>query len=155
LEHHFDNHVHCGSFCHHKDQTTEELAASTKCYQHKDKDKDLCSVLYQLLEQFVTLDVLKEVCHGMETLVNESLNNAISWIAPTNRTYSTTQSLQNKISVAVGINTLCIYNCLSHLFRELGIHLPDDVAHYLKQVNARRTYYIQNRHMWVNHGVTS
>jgi len=142
IEHHFDNHVHCGSFCHRKDQSAEELAASTKYYQHKENDKELCSVLQHVFERFITLDALKEVGHDMDTLVSKSLNNTMSWVAPKNKTYSTTQSLRNRISVAVRINALGIYAYFARLFRELGIDLPEDVAHYLKQVDARRTYII-------------
>jgi len=138
-EHHFDNHLHCGSFCHRKDQSAEELAASTKCYRHKDDDKELYNVLHDLPQRFLTLDALKEVGHGMDTLVNESLNNSISWLAPKNKTHSTTQSLRNRISVAVGINALGIYNCFARLFKECGVDMQDDVAHYLKQMDARRT----------------
>ena len=99
-------------------------------------------MLQHVLERFITLDALKEVGHGMDILVNESLNNTISWVTPKNKTYLTTQSLRNRISVAVGINALGIYTYFARLFRELGIDLPEDVAHCLKQVDARQTYRI-------------
>jgi len=142
LEHHFDNHQHCGSFCHRKDQTPEEIAESTKCYRDKQKDKDLYDVLHNILAWFVTLEALRKVGHGYDTLVNESLNNTISWVAPKNKTYSTSQSLDNRISVAVGINGIDIYSFFCRLFQLLGIQMTEDVACYLKQIDSRRTYRI-------------
>jgi len=142
LEHHFDNHQYCGSFCHRKDETPEQIAASTKYYRDKVKDKELYDVLHNILARFVTLEALREVGHGFDTLVNKSLNNTISWVAPKNKTYSTSQSLDNRISVAVGINGLGVYLYFCRLFILLGIDMTDDISHYLQQIDARRTYRI-------------
>jgi len=120
LEHHFDCHDCCGAFCTRKDQTAEELAESTKYYRSKIKDKALYELLHDnVLPRFVTHEALLEVAHGVDTLVNESLNNSISWLASQNKTCSTSQSLLNRISVAVGINALGIYLHFCRLFHLL------------------------------------
>ena len=142
LEHHFDNHQHCGSFCHRKDEDDEQRKASTKFYRNKEKDQDLYTILQATLARFVTEDALLEVGHGMDTLVNESLNNTISWLAPKNKTYSTSQSLMNRISVAVGINGVGTYAYFTRLFQLLHIQMTDDISHYLKMIDSRRTYRI-------------
>ena len=143
LEHHFDCHNYCGTFCHRKDQTEDERSKTTKYYRSKVKDKALCEVLNEdVLPRFVSEEALLEVAHGTDTLVDESLNNAISWVAPKNKTYSTSQSLMNRISLAVGINGLGIYLHFCRLFEMLNISIPEDVAYYLQQVDKRRTHRI-------------
>ena len=142
LEHHFDNHEFCGSFCTRKDMSDADRAATTKYYRNKEKDKELYKLLHEAIARFVALDALREVGHGMDTLVNESLNNSIAWLAPKNKTYSMSHSLLNRISVAIAINALGIYGFFQRLFQLLHIDMTPDVAHYLKQVDAPRTYRI-------------
>lgn len=84
VEHHFDNHTFCGDFCRRKQLTEEQRQSSAKIYRDKVKDKDLYCCLTKLMDHFITIAALKEVGHGSDTQVNESLNNTISWLAPKN-----------------------------------------------------------------------
>jgi len=99
----------------------------------------VCDVLLKTMARFATLEASLEVGHCCDMLVNESLNNTVSWVAPKNKTCSASQSLDNQISVAVGVNGLgmCSYFCC--LFQQLHIQMTDDVRHCLQQINVRRT----------------
>jgi len=50
-------------------------------------DEELCIELPFRNARFTTLKVPKEVSHGMDTLVNESLTNTIVWHAPKNKVH--------------------------------------------------------------------
>jgi len=139
LEHHFDNHEFCGDFCLRKNQTEDEKKSSTNFYRSKENDKELYELLQTKLARFVTKEALIEVGHGMDTLVNESLNNTISWLAPKNKTYSTSMSLTNRICVALIINTRGILGLFELLFDRLGISMQPDVLYFLTQIDAIRT----------------
>jgi hypothetical protein len=69
-------------------------------------DTVLYDALKEKLQQFITLDRLIEVSHGLDTQVNESFNQSASWFAPKNKVYCASMSLTNRLSMAVGINTL-------------------------------------------------
>ena len=139
MEHHFDNHAYCGSFCRRKDQTQQQKDANQKFYRCKMKDAELYSALTKLVARFITRKALEEVGHGMDTLVNESLNNTISWVAPKNKTYSRTQSLRNRISIAICISSVGTLKFYERLFAKIKISMPPDVQYYVKQVDASRT----------------
>lgn len=99
LEHHFDNHAHCGDFCVRSREregltgtgtqtaTAEEDAVEEdtvpaqgkKFYRSKDTDRDLYLCLKEIVDGFVTMERLTEVAHGCDTNLNEALNNAIAW----------------------------------------------------------------------------
>ena len=68
---------------------------NAKFYHDKSKDAELCDKLCLIMARFVTLEALKEVVHNMDTCANESFNNTIVWVAPKNKVYSGSQSLQN------------------------------------------------------------
>jgi len=138
LEHHFDCHECCGDWCLRKDQTNEQRQAQKKFYRCKTDDKELCDYLKGILERFVTIEALKEIAHGCDTLVNESLNNTTSWVAPKNKVYASTVSLATRIGIVLCINTLGTMECYRQLFDTLDIVMTDDVRHYIQQVSTAR-----------------
>jgi hypothetical protein len=128
LEHHFDNHTFCGAWCPRKRLTEAQRHASERFYRNKEKDAKLYGVLQHLLSRFITMDKLRDVSHVMDTQVNESLNNTISWLAPKNKCYGGSQSLQNRIVIAVGINSLGLHKYFTRVFAALGITMTPNVV---------------------------
>jgi len=49
------------------------------------KDNKLHDQLLILIERFITIDALKEVAHGMNTLMNESFNNSVGGLGCTQK----------------------------------------------------------------------
>jgi hypothetical protein len=70
-----------------------------------------------------------EVSHGMDTQVNESFNQSATWFAPKNKVYSSSMSLNNRLSMALGINSLGTAEYFTRLYIALGIPMTDDVRH--------------------------
>jgi len=131
LEHHFDNHQHCGSFCRRKAEIETGKLDERKCYRDEKKDTLLCDKLQSVLARFLTLDMLKEVAHSLHTCANESFNNTVSWAAPKNKMHAGSNSLRNRMSTAIGIKTLGTSDCHVGLCNKLGIALTPDVLHFL------------------------
>jgi len=90
-------------------------------------NEKLCVELSFRNARFITLKVLKEVSHGMDTSVNESLTNKIVWHAPKNKVHSSSESLKNCISFALGIVSLGPLPFHIESFDLLGIGMMDDV----------------------------
>ena len=140
LEHHFDNHEFCGPWCRRKDLTAAEKKASKRFYRNKEDpiDAKLYARLHEIISRFVTLDRLREVAHGMDTQVNESFNNTVSWFAPKNKVYCGTRSLANRIAMAVGINSIGFVAFFTRLYAKLGIQMDASVLYFLKQKDTYR-----------------
>lgn len=144
LEHHFDNHEHCGDWCRRKPQyvgpitKAEHRSRRKKYYRNKERDTKLYNLLQQKLARFVAVDALREVCHDMDTNKNESLNNTIAWIAPKNKVYSGTASLSNRICIALCVTSLGVLPFFEEVFKQFGIVMTDDVRHYLEGLHLRR-----------------
>jgi hypothetical protein len=148
LEHHFGNHTHCGAWCRRKSMTPQQLLESKSYYRDKKKDAVLYDELSKKVARFITLDRLKEVAHGMDSQVNESLNNTVSWFAPKNKVYCGTQSLGNRIGLALGINALGHRVYFGRLFKALGISMTNNVAHFLEikdKARSSRLYKLKTR----------
>ena len=151
LDHHFDDHKNCGEYCQRKKDLEFHIPDDgTKVYRCKTKDKKLYDVLTALLANFITLERLREVGHGMDTNVNESLNNSIAWLAPKNKTYSGSDSLLNRVAMAIGINALGYERFYTAVFRELGIDVPAATTMYLSQQTQSRDSRTALRRMPVN-----
>jgi hypothetical protein len=131
LEHHFDNHTYCGRWCPRLRMTPQQRVAGARYYRCKDKDKELYSKLQHITSRFITMERLREVAHGMDTQINESFNNTASWFAPKNKVYCGSQSLCNRLSMAVGINSLGMQQYFVRLFRVLKIQMTPDIHHFL------------------------
>jgi hypothetical protein len=147
VEHHYDNHEYCGQWCPRKRLTEHQRNLSERYYRSKVRDAKLYVVINQIAARFVSLPRLKEVAHVMDTQVNESMNNTISWLAPKNKCFGGSQSLRNRISIAVGINSLGLQKYFTRLFHALGISMTDNVRHFLsvrdrhrqKRINKTKT----------------
>jgi hypothetical protein len=72
------------------------------------------------------------MAHGMDTNVNEAFNQICTWFAPKNKVFAGSGSLHNRLSFAVGINSLGYNEFFTALFQRLGIEMTDNVAHYLR-----------------------
>jgi hypothetical protein len=118
--------------------SSEQRKASPRFYRCMQKDAKLYKLLQSLIARFITLDKLQEVAHPMDTQVNESMNNTISWLAPENKCYAGSQSLKNRISIAVGINALGLHKYFKRLFHALGIKMTRNVTHFLSQKDRKR-----------------
>ena len=138
LEHHFDNNCFCGPWCKRKDMTDEQRIASERYYRCKVKDEKLYSVLSSIIARFVTTDRLKELAHGMDTNVNESLNNTISYFAPKNRVFCQTRFLQNRVAFAVGITSLGLETYFTRLLAKLSIEVTPAIRHFLQVKDNQR-----------------
>jgi hypothetical protein len=104
------------------------------------KDAKLYAILStKIMARFITMDRLKEVAHSMDTQVNESFNNTASWIAPKNKVYCGSQSLRNRLSVAIAINKLGLHGFYKKVFMTLGISMTRNVTHFLQVKDRNRT----------------
>jgi hypothetical protein len=68
----------------------------------------------------------------MDTQVNESFNNTAAWMAPKNKMYCGSQSLRNRLLIAIGINKLGLHAYYKMVFTKLGIHMTKNVKHFLE-----------------------
>lgn len=131
LEHHFDEHKWCGDWCLRKKQTPEQRQRTNQHHRSKTKDALLYEKLKDIICRFISAEALAEVSHGMDTQMNESLNNTVSWFAPKNKVFCSTGSLHNRLSMAIGINSLGFLSYYRRLLSRLGIAATPDVIHFL------------------------
>jgi len=61
IEHHFDCHNHCGSWCGRKGKTDEQQQAMKKHYRCKEKDSALCKESQSRIARFIAFAALSEV----------------------------------------------------------------------------------------------
>jgi hypothetical protein len=138
LDHHFDRHDNCGSWCRRKLETAAERKATKKYYRSVETDKPLFDLLSKLMTRFVSYDKLEDIAHGMDTNCNESFNNTVSWFAPKNKVYCGSMSLNNRIAIAIGVTSLGFLAYFKRLFQKLGIAMTPNVLYFLQQKNEVR-----------------
>jgi hypothetical protein len=138
VEHHYDNHEYCGQWCPRRRLTDHEKNLSEKYYRSKVNDAKLLCNYPTITARFITLPKLKDVAHVMDTQVNESMNNTISWLAPKNKCFGGSQSLLNRISIAVGITSLGLNRYFTRLFHALGITMMPNIHHFLSLKENKR-----------------
>jgi hypothetical protein len=120
----------------------EQLKSKARFYRSKTKDSLLYEALQRVVGRFVTLDRLRDIAHQMDTQMNESFNNTASWFAPKNKVYCGSLSLTNRLSMAVGINSLGLSVYFGRLWMLVGITMVPGIEHFLNVKDATR----QKRH---------
>ena len=84
LEHHFDNHELCATWC------TEKSALGTekkRIFRCKEKNKDMYLCFKKHHDQFMQEDSLREPHHSHDTNHVEAFNKLITKFLPKDRTY--------------------------------------------------------------------
>ena len=76
---------------------------------------------------------LLESIHPWSTQLNEALNHIVAKYAPKDRTYSTTMSLQNRISIVVGIHNCGHLEFWTEVFSNLRMNVNKDLVNNLSQ----------------------
>jgi len=72
----------------------------------------------------------------MAVNADESFNNVVAWLAPKNKTHSKSESLKNRIAVALGINGLSLLGFYKRVFIRLGLMMTPPMLHHLQQKNS-------------------
>jgi hypothetical protein len=68
----------------------------------------------------------------MDTNINEAFNQVCTWFAPKNKVFAGSGSLHNRISFAIGINSLGYNEFFTRVFQKLGVNMTNNVSHYLR-----------------------
>jgi hypothetical protein len=142
LEHHFDCHETCGPWCPRRGETEAQRSASKKYYRCKERDAKLYTQLQEKMSRFISIDKLEEMAHDMDTNMNEAFNNICTWFSPKNKVFAGSGSLNNRIALAVGINSIGVLPFYSRLFHKLGIVMTENVEHYLRNKEVARINHI-------------
>jgi hypothetical protein len=121
VDHHFDDHQYCGAWCRRKRMTELQRKQSERYYRSKIKDAKLYECIIKIASRFITMERLEELGHGFDTQINESFNNTASWFAPKNKVYCGSQSLENRLSMAIGINSIGLHRYFTRLYKVFGI----------------------------------
>jgi len=139
LEHHFDNHQCCGTWCSRGRETEEQRAATQKHYRCKEKDAKLCCLLQGTLSNYVTFERLSDIAHGVDTNCCEAFNNFVTWFAPKNKVCCGSRSLWNRMCLCVGITSIGYLAYFRRLYKKLGIAMTANVLNFLDVKNKCRT----------------
>jgi len=110
-------------------QPTEEHTDSAKAVSEQ-KDALFCQKVNATVSRFVSKEALAEVSRGMDTQMNESLNNDVSWFAPKCEVLWSTGSLQNRLSMTIGVNSLGFLGRCCKLHAKLGTALTPDIRSF-------------------------
>ena len=111
-----------------------DLFPDGKFYRNKKKHANTYTFLNNKLSTFLTDERLQELHHPFDSQTNEGLNTLISFYAPKNRTYSSTQSLRNRISLAITIHSRGISGTFQDLFDRLQLQKSNS---FLPSLQAR------------------
>lgn len=143
LEHHLENHQHCGEWCNRRKMSEQELLndrkATGKFCCCELKDSTVYQALSDVMAPFIAFDNVEEIAHRHDTQINESLNNSISWFAPKNKTFCRSKSLSCRVHLAVGIQ-LVGYACfLLQSLRLLGITATPGTQRHVAAIGRKKS----------------
>ena len=75
-------------------------------YRCKVRHSKLYKEMTDAFAPYIQKDMLVQLQHNWNTQKNEAMNTSVSFYAPKNKTYSTTQSLDTRVAIAAGVQIL-------------------------------------------------
>ena len=122
----------------------EDIDKKVSYYRSMTKHKALFDLLWKTYQPYITPERLIESMHEFDTQLNEALNNVVARYAPKNRTYGTTMSLSNRISIVIGIHNMGHLSYWDEVFKrcriESNIDLIDNLARMDNHKDWKRKY---------------
>ena len=101
-------------------------------FQHKQNDNQLYNFLEKNYFLFQTGGVIKQSPRMFETQTNKPMNNAITYVAPKNKTMVHSKSLNNRISFVVGISIFGFKTYWKLVFNLIEIKTTPTFKHFLQ-----------------------
>jgi hypothetical protein len=148
--HHFNDHSCCSDkWCKVlKSKRQEDPVPLPTNYCKRFRCKQQHSVLFKKMEQgmstYLTVEALKQVYHKYSTQKNESLNKKVTVVAPKDKYYGGTRTLQDRIHWVVVEDSVGYYHGIRRLFVQLGIPFDPILQSYGKRRDKRAM-------VWSNH----
>jgi hypothetical protein len=142
LEHHFDNHEHCGAWCKAASGTEEEVSARGLRFRDKVRNKELYEFLKKHHEQFMDETKLRQLWHQYDTNNVEAFNKFLTKFLPKDKTYCQTIENKTRSMLAVGLQSIGYRQFYTRLFERSGIDLRDDdiTSLYLRKEDADKLW---------------
>jgi len=109
----------------------DNLATKEKFYRDKEKDVSMHAGLTTILNKFQTIKRLREVGHGVDTQINEALNNTIGWKVPKGKMCCGSISLENCIGMAACTHLIGPEAFVINLHNKLGVDVQPGMTHCL------------------------
>ena len=113
----------------------ETTMGKVSYYRCKTRHRHMYEKLIDAFEPYAIEDRLEESLHGFETQLNECLNSMVARYAPKNRTYGTTMSLKNRISIVVGTNNKGHFGYWKQIFKHIELYLGHDLGENLNRLD--------------------
>jgi hypothetical protein len=119
LEHHFNNHSLCGSWCKVKNLTGEERREAMLNYRCKVKNSVFYLQVKELFEEFYQM--LEEMMHEWDTNTVEGMNKFFTKFLPKDRTYA--MMIENKVQLylAIAIDLVGYLEVYCRIGEEMGL----------------------------------
>jgi hypothetical protein len=137
--HHFNNHLKCGTWCHHRNKDEEELAKLQK-YRCKTNNDKLYLQCVKIIEKFLTEERLRVCHHVMNSQKNEAMNRSIMRYIPKDKTYSQTMALTSCLNLAIFIDSLGHAEYFKRLFGAMKFRATEPTFSGLRRMWRQKEY---------------
>jgi hypothetical protein len=128
LEHHFDNHIHCGTWCTAKGAEGEAKEQHSLRFRSKTKHSEMYAKFSEFHEQFMEEDKLVQLFHAWDTNGVESFNKRLTKFLPKDRTYCFSIENKVRIHVAVGLQSVGYRKFYERVLERTGIAVAGDLT---------------------------
>jgi hypothetical protein len=120
------------------DSTTE--ARGNLKYRCKKENAKLYVQIRDVLSRFTTPGKLRECHHPYSSQKNESMNKLISRYVPKDGTFCKSMSLNSRVCLAVGVDSVIHEEYYQRLFNEMKTELPGNTRKMLVRMSNRKKY---------------
>ena len=104
-------------------------------YRCKIKHKNANSKNCEAYSPYIPRDILYMLYHKWYTKKNEALNKSVASYAPKDRTFSRTQSLHTRVSIAVAVQVCGYFKSWSQILEELNVPMDENFAQQFRIID--------------------
>ena len=149
LEHHFDNHEHCGDWCKAGEGTEEESDENKLRFRCKTKDSKLHLFMKKHHEQFMEDVKLRQLFHQWDANAVEAFNKFLTKFLPKDRTHCKTNENERRSLLVAALQPQsigCRQFC-KRVFEISGLKLgKDDMTNlFLRSEDSSKLWRRENR----------
>jgi len=126
LEHHFNNHVHCGDWCKAGEGTEAELSERRQRFRCKEKDAKLYEFMKKHHDSFMEETKLRQLWHEYDTNLVEAFNKFLTKFLRKDKTWCQTIENKARCMVAVGLQSIGYRQFYARVFERTGVDILDD-----------------------------
>ena len=101
-------------------------------------DKEISQV-FKIIDKYTSDERIQEMIHELDTQICETINNALTYLAPKNKNFCRTRTYEYRKAHVISMQNDCAHAWFLAVFAELGLQMSTSMEQFILSLDKTKT----------------